>query len=232
MRQINTFSDSRLDMQCAYCGGLKENRDHVPSKILLDEPYPENLPVVPSCIKCNTGFSQDEAYFACLIECVICGTTQIDKLSREAIKRTLKHDTKLHNKLEKALYYENGNISFKIKIESFENVLLKLAFGHLKYENSETEFRNPTQIWFKPIHLMTENEKLYFFSTSETDKAPEVGSRAMQRMYLTENGIPFQNWNHVQDKVYSYLVSISLGLSQVKLLIRNYLACEIVWNDN
>lgn len=229
MRQIKTFSDSRLDSQCAYCGKYPENRDHVPSKILLDRPFPDNLPVVSSCIECNSGFSLDEAYFACLIECVICGTTEIDKLSREVIKKTLRCKSQLRERLEKALQNDNEEITFEIEIERVENVLLKLAFGHLKYENSETEFEKPKQVWFKPIHLMTENEKQYFFSISEKQNAPEVGSRAMQRMYLNEKGIPIENWNHVQDGIYSYLVSISLGVSIVRILIRNYLACEVKW---
>jgi hypothetical protein len=230
MRQIKTFSDSRLDTQCAYCGDYPENRDHVPSKILLDKPYPENLPVVPSCIKCNNGFSLDEAYFASLIECAMCGTTEIEKLSRQEIKKTLKYNSKLHSRLEKAIHVDKGIVTFNIETDRFENVLQKLAFGHIKYENSETEFNKPTLIWFKPVHLMTKEEELYFFSISELQKAPEVGSRGMQRMYLNENGVPVENWNQVQEDVYSYLVSISMSQSKVRLIIRNYLACEVIWN--
>lgn len=232
MRQIKTFSDTRLDTQCAYCGSYPENRDHVPSRILLDRPFPDNLPVVPSCVKCNSGFSLDEAYFACLIECVICGTTEIDKLTREVIKNTLKYSSRLRERLEKAINNDNGEITFKIEIERVENVLLKLAFGHLKYENSETEFEKPEQVWFKPIYLMTEDEKQYFFSISEKQKSSEVGSRAMQRVYLNENGIPTENWNHLQEGIYSYLVSISFDVSIVRILIRNYLACEIKWTSH
>lgn len=229
MLQVNKFSDSRLDMQCAYCGDYPENRDHVPSKILLDKPYPENLPVVPSCIKCNNGFSIDEEYFACLIECAICGTVQIDKLSREIIKKILKRKPKLHTRLSEALLVENNSISFKIEMERFENVLSKLGYGHLKYENSETKFERPTELWFKTLSQMSETEKNSFFSISELLKAPEVGSRSMQRMYLNENGIPVDNWIHVQRGVYSYIVSNSLGESRIRLLIREYLACEIIW---
>ena len=62
-----------------------ETKDHVPSKILLDEPYPEHLPVVPACQICNRGFSSDEAYVACLIESAKWGTTEIDQIKREKI---------------------------------------------------------------------------------------------------------------------------------------------------
>ena len=124
---------------------------------------------------------------------------------------------------------EDGGLS--IEIERFENVLLKCAYGHLKFENSETEFSKPDQVWYKPIHTLTEEEEKVFFSVSEMEKAPEVGSRAMQRLYLSEDGKPMETWIHVQDGIYSYYISISIGLKIVRMIIRNYLACEIIWNQ-
>lgn len=59
MEQLGSYADERLLAGCVYCGGATESRDHVPSRILLDEPYPENLPVVPSCDSCNGGYSLD-----------------------------------------------------------------------------------------------------------------------------------------------------------------------------
>ena len=47
---------------CIYCGAESGTREHVPSKVFLDEPYPEDLPVLPACFNCNNGFSDDEAY--------------------------------------------------------------------------------------------------------------------------------------------------------------------------
>src|SRR5579883_1837339 len=72
MEQIPNFGDIRQLAWCVYCGGGTETRDHVPSKVLLDDPLPKNLAVVPACLSCNTGLSGDE-YFACLIECVLAG---------------------------------------------------------------------------------------------------------------------------------------------------------------
>lgn len=65
MIQIKSFSDSRLIGTCIYCGGLADTKDHIPSKCLLDKPYPENLSVVKCCNTCNQSFSSDEQYFAC-----------------------------------------------------------------------------------------------------------------------------------------------------------------------
>jgi len=44
MKQLQCYGDSRNKGFCVHCGGPDETRDHVPAKVLLDEPYPENLP--------------------------------------------------------------------------------------------------------------------------------------------------------------------------------------------
>jgi len=41
VRQLQDFVDERLKGYCIYCGGQTQSRDHVHSKVLLDEPYPE-----------------------------------------------------------------------------------------------------------------------------------------------------------------------------------------------
>lgn len=67
------FIDERHTGMCVYCGSPPDTRDHVPSKVLLDEPYPPELPVVGACEKCSSSFSLDEQYLACFLDCVIHG---------------------------------------------------------------------------------------------------------------------------------------------------------------
>jgi len=83
------FIDARLKGICTYCGAVTDtSRDHTPSKALLDNPYPENLPIAEACSKCNGDFSLDEEYLSCLVECVIHGTTKPDDRCLEpTIKR-------------------------------------------------------------------------------------------------------------------------------------------------
>lgn len=48
---------------CVYC--IREAAttvDHIPPKLLLAEPYPENLVTVPSCLNCNSSFQKDDEY--------------------------------------------------------------------------------------------------------------------------------------------------------------------------
>lgn len=79
VKQIWDSGDDRNKGWCVYCGGPGETRDHVPSRVLLDEPYPLELPVVPACAACNRAFSRDEAYLACLIECALTGSVESAK---------------------------------------------------------------------------------------------------------------------------------------------------------
>jgi hypothetical protein len=93
------FMDERLTGMCVYCGARPDTRDHVPSKVLLDEPYPPELPVVAACEKCNSEFSLDEQYLSCFLECVICGTTDNSGLQRSKIKRILNERVHLNKRL-------------------------------------------------------------------------------------------------------------------------------------
>src|SRR5215212_9888063 len=89
------FADERFTGVCVYCGGVPSTRDHVPSKVLLDEPFPANLPVVPACQDCNNGFSSDEQYLACLLECAITGSPDPTSVRREKVRRMLCENTSL-----------------------------------------------------------------------------------------------------------------------------------------
>jgi hypothetical protein len=214
---------------CSYCGEEPDTRDHVPSRILLDEPFPENLPVVPCCHKCNQGFSLDEEYIACLIECVICGTTEIDRLQREKIRLTLERNVSLHQKISNAMTSENGHVFFNVEVEQLKNVILKLAKGHAKYENSEPIFEEPRHFGFKPLPIMSQNEIDYFFADTELIKSPEVGSRAMQNLVINKTNKALSHWTTVQLNNYSYCVIQTLESLTVRIIIRNYLAAEMTW---
>ena len=230
MRQIKTFSDTRLDGMCSYCGNYPDTRDHVPSKIFLDEPYPENLPVVPCCDQCNQSFSLDEEYIACFLECVLCGSTEIDKLKKVKIKRILLSKEPLRQRIKKSQIKSEDEIVFKVDTRRLENVLVKLAKGHAKYENSEPVLEEPKKIMYSPLITMEQNEIDLFFADAELLKLPEVGSRAMQNLVI-ENNIGFSHWTVVQPDNYSYCVTMNFGRLSVRILIWDYIAAEIVWEE-
>jgi len=54
--------------RCVYCGADKDlTVDHVPPKLLLTHPYPENLITVPACFPCNQSFQKDDEYMRTLL---------------------------------------------------------------------------------------------------------------------------------------------------------------------
>lgn len=214
---------------CCYCGEKSETRDHVPSKVLLDDPFPENLPVVPCCLECNQNFSLDEEYFACIIECAFHGTTQIDKLGRDKIKRILSQKISLHKMLTESMTEVEGQIYFKTDEARISNVVLKLARGHAKFENSEMQWGKPVRVWIKPIEVMSQLEIDTFFSIPEQTSLPEVGSRALQRVMINSAGNIQQYWIPVQQDNYRYCISHDSDGLRVKIIIWEYLACEIIW---
>lgn len=95
MQQLNNNADNRLVSGCVYCGGIPETREHVPSKVFLDAPLPENLSVVGACRKCNNGFSSDEEYVACLLEAAIAGSASPSDVRREKVSGILERTPKL-----------------------------------------------------------------------------------------------------------------------------------------
>jgi hypothetical protein len=225
---MNIYTDKRLHGICSYCGDISDTRDHVPSKILLEEPFPDNLPQVPCCSKCNQGFSLDEEYIACLIECVLRGTTDISKLKRQKVKRILTNKESLRKKLEKSIYRDGDQINFNIEHERVRNVILKLARGHAKFENGEQQFEEPTHYSVRPIPTMTDEEVDIFLRDKNLDSFPEIGSRAF--IQIVESNQDTSQWTIVQEPNYRYSVMVSLGRLTVKILIWDYLAAEIIWD--
>ncbi len=230
LRQIKTFSDIRLDGMCCYCGNYSTTRDHVPSKILLDKPYPENLPVVPCCDKCNQSFSLDEEYITCLLECILCNSTDIETLKRDKIRQILSGKKLLYQKIKNSHKEFNNPPSFFIDTTRLENFLIKLAKGHVKFENSEPVFEKPTRISFKSLSSMTQDEVDSYLTSVDFIQSFEVGSRAMQNFLISDSSV-FSNWIEVQPNYYSYCVTSKMGQLSVKIFIRNFFAAEIIWDN-
>src|SRR5271154_4070364 len=106
MDQIEEFVDERQKAWCIHCGesiaGPETNRDHVPSKCLLQEPRPENLPVVRVCKACNKGFSLDEEYLAAFLGSVLVGTTDPDLQCNPNAARILRRNPRLRARIDRA----------------------------------------------------------------------------------------------------------------------------------
>lgn len=167
MDQLRSFADERLVIGCVYCGGPEETREHVPSRVFLDSPLPENLPVVAACRRCNNGFSLDEEYVACLIESVVAGSTNPECIKRSGVANILRRSPALQAKIEAAKNDKDGQIQFGIESDRVSNVLTKLARGHAAFELSQSCRNEPGSIWWHPIALLNEEQRTLFEGRSQ-----------------------------------------------------------------
>ena len=156
MDYINEFVDERQKSWCIHCGcGIGEvdtNKDHVPSKVLLRKPYPENLPVVPTCTTCNNSFSADEEYLSLFLHCVLVGSTDPERQADNKVARALRRHAKLRARIErsKTKYQSIGGkmrCIWKPETERVERVVVKNARGHAFYEYGEPMLLEPEHVW-------------------------------------------------------------------------------------
>lgn len=237
MQQIKPFSDNRLTRGCIYCDGVADTRDHVPSKCLLDYPYPDNLPVVGCCDSCNQSFSSDEIYFACFIECFKSGSTKIEHINREYIKNIFRKTPSLHKRIEDATKIENELIKFYPELERIKNVLMKLVKGHTAFELSIVRKDEPNQFWFGLIESLPEVNQTDFYSAHFQENIGEVGSRSMQRLLVTslinhngkQDNFIINDWIDVQNNKYRYIAIDDMGMVIVRIVIDEIWGCEVAW---
>ena len=230
MRQIQPTADERILAACIYCGAAPDSRDHVPSRVLLDDPFPDNLPVVPSCRGCNTSFSLDEEYCAALIDCVTVGTAEPTGHHRAKVRRILKHQPALAAALQSGRSVDptTGATSFAPDLDRMRRLVLKLAKGHAAFDLHTVDDQEPSVVSVAPLQLLDESAREAFESPPATCLFPEVGSRAMTRMF--EHGIPSPSWIVVQPGRYRFLASPGLPVV-VRVVIGEYLACEVIWGE-
>ena len=165
MIQRVPFSDYRINNICTFCGEYADSKDHVPSKVFLDEPFPKNLPLVPCCKKCNQGFSLDEEYIACFLECLKSSSADIERLAREKIKKTLHRKESLRKKIENSINIQDDRIIFNIEEDRLLNVLLKLIRGHIRFEYDEILLDNkPSKLQSISFLILPNNNGMNLFN--------------------------------------------------------------------
>jgi hypothetical protein len=229
VKQIQTFGDEREMCFCAHCGGSTETRDHTPSRVLLDKPYPENLPVVPCCPACNTSFSLDEEYVAVLVDCALVGSTTPSDNHREKVRKILSRQPALAALVEQGRATSSAEaITFEADIPRVENVVLKLARGHAAFELHSPLIDPPSSIFFAPLGSMTDEQMETFETPPIPTFFPEVGSRAMQRMF--DHGDAGLRWIVAQEGRYRFMASPGMPII-VRFVLSEYLACEVAWAD-
>lgn len=232
MEKLENYGDERQKGFCVHCGGQTQSKDHAPSKVFLDLPHPKHMPSLPSCGDCNNGFSGDEEYLACFIECVICGTSDPELLSREKIKRALRRNGSLRDRIERG-HRQGETIGggavhvWQPEDKRVRRVILKLARCHAAYELNEPRLDEPHHVLVIPVVSMTDDQRNHFESVPDVNGWPEVGSRAMQRILIADEACA-DGWITVQDGRYRFLAVAESSL-MVRGVISEYLAFEAIW---
>lgn len=240
MDYIDEFVDDRQKSWCIQCGAwigeVDTNKDHVPSKVLLQKPLPDNLPVVATCTACNSGFSADEEYLSLFLHCVMVGSTDPERHTVEKVARALRRHEKLHARIElsKTEYRTIGGQTrcvWKPEKQRVERVVVKNARGHAFYEYGEPMLTEPEQVWTFPLESMTAAEREEFEGTGTAGELapwPEVGSRMMTRV-LTGQDMR-DGWVVVQDGIYRFRAE-QCGVMRIRSVLFEYLATEVYWSD-
>jgi hypothetical protein len=223
------FSDERLRGFCVYCGDQPSSADHVPARVFLDEPHPETARVVDACAKCNSGASLDEQFVACLIESVVCSSTDSARLEREKVRRTLSHAPLLGQMIARGRSPDLlGGLNWNITSEQYvrvERVVVKLARGLIAYEESNPQLDDPEHVSIRPLVAFGDAEREEFEGRAAkrvAHRSPEVGGRAFIRAWELSDGSP---WIVVQPDRFRYRVDGT----EVRMVLRGYLACIVAW---
>jgi len=241
MDQLNHFADGRLLVGCIYCGGVEETRDHAPSRVFLDEPFPDNLPVVPACFECNNRLSLDEEYVACLVESAIAGSTDPDQVRRPCVADILRRSPALAARIASARHTSGDLVRFDVEHQRVRNVILKLARAHAAFDLSLPLRQDPQIAKWRPLHLMTGEERDSYEAAHVVGLFGEVGSRGMQRLMVTQVTLQtstgeskaidyiINDWVEVQENRYRYHAIDDDDEVRVKIVIGEYLACDVAW---
>lgn len=224
MDQIRTFTDERILAFCAYCGGQPVTRDHVPPRVFLDQPYPANLPVVGCCAACNSGASLDEEYVACLLEVIGAGSVTPEALGRSKIARILAVKPALAARLAEQIRRPRTGTSFVMDVRVVR-VVEKIARGLWLYEVGESTLGLDAVTWTRDVAGIDRPEQKVFPPPPLDVLLPEVGSRMLSRILLSEE--PGSRWTHAQRGRFSYSALVGESQNRIEMIIGDNLAAMV-----
>lgn len=180
----------KQNKKCIYCDVTATTKDHVPSKTLLEKPYPNNLMTIDACSDCNKSFSLDEEYFLNVLAFLSDSPTMVARTEPGGnLYRSWERSDKLYDRIINSLgISEDGRVYLNPEGIRLNKVVEKYAFGLYFYRYKRKALMDN----FKCIGF-------YPFNAEET--------RPSEVILLTHNE-KFQQkkWTHIQPNVFSYIV--------------------------
>lgn len=248
---VDFLGDNRLrhkivydknNSDCIYCGEIADSREHVPSKVFLTRPFPDNLGIVPACSKCNKSFSSDEIFLSILIEKLKSRYFYPNYEYSSEVESRINYNKKIVSDIENIL--QNNDVSYFD--DRIQRMLFKLAVGHSVFEISEGYCIEEGTINYSFASDMSFEEIEEFtlpFNISE-EPLPEMGSRVYERILIVEytlqsmeNARDFLvaplillDWVDVQDCKYSYTCYRFGDEIIVKMVVNEFLYATVVFD--
>lgn len=223
------FADTRLLERCILCGGRPSTRDHAPPKIFLDDPLPDNLPVVSMCRTCNTSASADvrrAAYVACAIDVARCGG--LIGL-RSKVAAALTHSPGLATRLHDARRIEDDHVvGVEVDVARFTRVFEKIGRGLMAYADGDPHGSDPNAVWSVLEDLSPEATK-DFLDASPVQFLPEIGSRSFVTLFGTDPSTV--RWTSLQPGRFSYMVDRTEHGTEVRMLLSDYVVARCTFNS-
>lgn len=184
------MTKNKIGEFCLFCGKEAKSRDHIPSKNLLEKPYPNNLLTVPCCQRCNNSFSIDEEYFLNVLVEISTNPTLLSKKEKTgSVYKARERSYKLRQRIEQSLVKgDDGKIYFNSETDRIKRVIEKNALGLYlhKYKKCAS------------LHSF-KCSGFYPFSVEETRPAEIF-------MLTYSEKFKLKKWTTIQPNVFSYIV--------------------------
>lgn len=179
-----------IKKNCCYCGKIADSKDHIPSKCLLEKPFPDNLLTIPSCVTCNKSFSLDEEYLLnVLVEISTNPTLLAKKQIGGSVYNARERSPGLRDRIKKSLVRaEDGKIYFKSEFDRIKRVIEKNALGLFYHKYKK----------LAPLKAFN-CTGFYPFSVDETRPAEIFLLTYTEKFVL-------KKWNTIQFDVFSYII--------------------------
>jgi hypothetical protein len=252
--------NSNMQSDCVYCGMPSDSREHIPSKVFLKKPYPNNLYIVPACKKCNNSYSDDELYSWFVIKLLEQAADPCFRINSSDNHRFSSYASIVEmTKKEIAAFFEsqkevNPDITvFDFRSNRLEHVLEKLAIGHSVFELSEGYRSVSIESWitesisygFSPA--LSDEIKSDFDCAIPIDQfiLPEIGSRIYDHIFVVQLplvnvsnpsdyknvGTIFLDWTDVQNETYRYITLYTGTKIHVYIVIDEFLFAAITFRN-
>ncbi|UKS61506.1 HNH endonuclease [Bacillus toyonensis] len=226
--------------ECIYCGKESDTREHIPSKVFLNRPFPENLSTVSACLTCNNSYSSDEVLLALLIQLLKQKHYGSEYTFSEEVNSRMENvrNVKLVSKIKQVIEADNVKGKFH---DSILRVLIKLAIGHSVWDISEGYYidedgitTDSAKVEYSFINDMTDEEINEFLSPFDitNEPLPELGSRVYEGRLLVlerdgEEPRLLLDWATVQPYEYNYTCYQFGDEIVVKMVINSFLFAEV-----